>query len=80
MKSATGANGKENTQPTGDSECVVEIGDDSNGSTAPTDKKISTKDQLKTSVAIRKSQKVKQKGNIEQKMLALLSEDRDRGG
>ena len=57
---------------------VVEVAEDSNGSTGPTEKKISTKEPPKTAAAMRKSQKAKQKENIEQKMLALLSEDRDK--
>ena len=59
-------------------ERVVEVAEDSNGSTGPTEKKISTKEPPKTAAAMRKSQKAKQKENIEQKMLALLSEDRDK--
>ena len=56
----------------------MEVAEDSNDSTGPTEKKISTKEPPKTATAMRKSQKAKQKENIEQKMLALLSEDRDK--
>ena len=41
-------------------------------------KRLGTKEPPKTAAAMRKSQKAKQKENIEQKMLALLSEDRDK--
>ena len=79
MRQAANDNGtgNENTQPTPEANRVVEVGEDSNSSTGPATaaKKIS-KEQPKTAVAIRKSQKAKQKENIEQKMLALLSEDR----
>ena len=74
--------GNENTQPTPEADRVVEVGEDSNSSTGPATAataatKIS-KEQPKTAAAIRKTQKAKQKENIEQKMLALLSEDRDK--
>ena len=79
MTQAANGTGNENSQPAAEPERVVEVAEDSNGSTGPTEKKISTKEPPKTA-AMRKSQKAKQKENIEQKMLALLSEDRDRGG
>ena len=70
------------TQPTPEADRVVEVREDSNSSTGPATAataatKIS-KEQPKTAAAIRKTQKAKQKENIEQKMLALLSEDRDK--
>ena len=84
MRQAANENGtgNENTQPTPEADRVVEVGEDSNSSTGPATaataaKKIS-KEQPKTAAAIRKTQKAKQKENIEQKMLALLSEDRDK--
>ena len=84
MRQAANENGtgNENTQPTPEADRVVEVGEDSNSSTGPATAataatKIS-KEQPKTAAAIRKTQKAKQKENIEQKMLALLSEDRDK--
>ena len=84
MRQAANENGtgNENTQPTPEADRVVEVGEDSNSSTWPATAataatKIS-KEQPKTAAAIRKTQKAKQKENIEQKMLALLSEDRDK--
>ena len=78
MRQAANGTGNENSQPVAEPERVVEVAEDSNGSTGPTEKKISTKEPPKTAAAMRKSQKAKQKENIEQKMLALPSEDRDK--
>ena len=84
MRQAANENGtgNENTQPTPEADRFVEVGEDSNSSTGPATAataatKIS-KEQPKTAAAIRKTQKAKQKENIEQKMLALLSKDRDK--
>ena len=68
MRQAANATGNKNSQPAAEPDRVVEVAEDSNGSTGPP----------KTAATMRKFQKAKQKENIEQKMLALLSEDRDK--
>ena len=67
----------ENSQPAAEPDRVVEVAEESNGSTGSTEKKVSTKEP-KTAAAMRKSQKAKMKENIEQKMLSLLAEDKDK--
>ena len=56
MRQASNGTGNENSQPAAEPERVVEVAEDSNGSTGPTEKKISTKEP-KTAVAMRKLQK-----------------------
>ena len=77
MRQPSNATGNENSQPAAAPDRVVEVAEDSNGSTGSTEKKISTKEP-KTAAAMRKSQKAKMKENIEQKMLAILAEDKDK--
>ena len=77
MRQANNGTGNENSQPAAEPDRVVEVAEESNGSTGSTEKKISTKEP-KSAAAMRKSQKAKMKENIEQKMLSLLAEDRDK--
>ena len=77
MRQVSNGTGNENSQPAAEPDRVVEVAEESNGSTGSTEKKISTKEP-KTAAAMRKSQKAKMKENIEQKMLSLLAEDRDK--
>ena len=77
MRQASNGTGNENSQPAAEPDRVVEVAEKSNGSTGSTEKKMSTKEP-KTAAAMRSSQKAKMKENIEQKMLSLLAEDRDK--